>query len=38
VTESVVTVLGMPADEARRICRLPLPDLDAVGSVSVRSG
>jgi AcrR family transcriptional regulator len=36
VTESVLAVLGMPADEARRICRLPLPDLDTLGSV--RSG
>ena len=36
VTESVLAVLGMPADEAHRICRLPLPDLDTVGSVRSR--
>ena len=27
VTEHVLTLLGMPLDEAQRICRLPLPDL-----------
>lgn len=27
VTEHVLALLGMSADEARRICRLPLPDL-----------
>jgi AcrR family transcriptional regulator len=31
VTEHVLTVLGMSADEARRICRLPLPDLASLG-------
>ncbi|PRC43377.1 TetR family transcriptional regulator [Mycobacterium sp. ITM-2017-0098] len=30
VTEHVLTVLGMPADEARRICCLPLPDFDVL--------
>jgi len=29
VTEHVLVLLGMPADEARRICQLPLPDLDS---------
>ncbi|MBJ7336925.1 TetR/AcrR family transcriptional regulator [Mycolicibacterium sp.] len=31
VTEHVLTLLGMPADEANRICRLPLPDLASLG-------
>jgi AcrR family transcriptional regulator len=31
VTEHVLTVLGMSADDARRICRLPLPDVDTLG-------
>lgn len=31
VTERILMVLGMPADEARRICQLPLPDIDSVG-------
>ncbi len=31
VTEHVLTVLGMPADEAHRICQLPLPDIDTPG-------
>lgn len=31
VTEHVLTVLGLSADEARRICRLPLPDFDTLG-------
>jgi AcrR family transcriptional regulator len=30
VTEHVLMLLGMPADEARRICRLPLPDFDSL--------
>jgi len=29
VTEHVLGLLGMPADEDRRICQLPLPDLDS---------
>lgn len=28
VTEHVLVLLGMPADEARRICELPLPEVD----------
>jgi AcrR family transcriptional regulator len=28
VTEHVLVLLGMPADEARRICELPLPEAD----------
>jgi AcrR family transcriptional regulator len=31
VTEHVLTLLGMPVDEAHRICRLPLPDLATLG-------
>jgi AcrR family transcriptional regulator len=31
VTEHVLTLLGMPADEARRLCELPLPDLESLG-------
>lgn len=31
VTEHVLILLGMAADEARRICRLPLPDFDSLG-------
>lgn len=31
VTEHVLKLLGMPADEARRICQLPLPDLATFG-------
>jgi AcrR family transcriptional regulator len=31
VTEHVLVLLGMPADEAHRICQLPLPDLAAEG-------
>jgi AcrR family transcriptional regulator len=31
VTVHVLTVLGMPADEARRLCALPLPDLGSAG-------
>ncbi|MEV0671513.1 TetR/AcrR family transcriptional regulator [Mycobacterium sp. NPDC050441] len=30
VTENLLTLLGMPADEAHRICRQPLPDLSAI--------
>lgn len=29
VTEHVLTLLGMDADEAHRICQLPLPELDS---------
>jgi AcrR family transcriptional regulator len=32
VTEHVLRLLGMPADEARRICQLPLPDFEALGA------
>jgi len=32
VTEHVLVLLGMPADEARRICQLPLPDLDSLNA------
>jgi len=28
VTEDLLRMLGIPADEARDICRRPLPDLD----------
>ena len=28
VTEDLLRMLGVPADEAREICRRPLPDLD----------
>lgn len=31
VTEYVLVLLGMPADEAQRICQLPLPDIDVLG-------
>ena len=31
VTEHVLQLLGMAADEAHRICQLPLPDLGALG-------
>ncbi len=31
VTEHVLTLLGMPADEAHRICQQPLPDLASLG-------
>ena len=31
VTAHVLVVLGMPADEARRLCQQPLPDIGAVG-------
>ena len=31
VTEHVLKLLGMPADEASRICQLPLPDLATFG-------
>jgi len=31
VTEHVLTVLGMSADEAHRICALPLPDIESLG-------
>jgi AcrR family transcriptional regulator len=30
VTEDVLRIFGLPADEAREICRRPLPDLDEV--------
>lgn len=30
VTEKVLAVLGMPADEAQRICALPLPEIDTL--------
>jgi AcrR family transcriptional regulator len=29
VTEDVLRLFGLPADEARKICRRPLPDLDS---------
>jgi AcrR family transcriptional regulator len=32
VTEHVLVLLGMPAEEARRICQLPLPDLDSTNA------
>jgi AcrR family transcriptional regulator len=32
VTEHVLRLLGMPTDEARRICQLPLPDFDSLGA------
>ena len=31
VTEDVLRLFGVPADEAREICRRPLPDLEAFG-------
>jgi hypothetical protein len=31
VTDHVLTLLGMSADEAHRICQLPLPDLASPG-------
>ena len=31
VTAHVLIVLGMPADEAHRICQLPLPDINSPG-------
>ncbi len=31
VTEHVLTLLGMDADEAHRICQLPLPDIASLG-------
>jgi AcrR family transcriptional regulator len=31
VTEHVLTLLGMAADEAHRICQLPLPDITSLG-------
>lgn len=31
VTEDVLRLFGMPTDEAREICRRPLPDLDDTG-------
>lgn len=34
VTEHVLKMLGMPGDEAHRICQLPLPDIDTL----VRAG
>ena len=30
VTEDVLRLFGLPADEAREICRRPLPDLEGV--------
>lgn len=33
VTEHVLTLLGMPVDEARRISELPLPDIDSLPQV-----
>ncbi|MBZ5739143.1 TetR/AcrR family transcriptional regulator [Nocardioides mangrovi] len=30
MTEDILRMLGVPEDEARRICALPLPDLEAV--------
>jgi hypothetical protein len=30
VTEDVLRLFGMPADEAREICQRPLPDLDGL--------
>jgi AcrR family transcriptional regulator len=32
VTEHVLRLLGMTADEAHRICQLPLPDFDSLGA------
>ena len=32
VTEKVLTMLGMAPEEARRICRLPLPGIDTLSS------
>jgi AcrR family transcriptional regulator len=32
VTEHVLRLLGMTADEARRICQLPLPDFESLGA------
>jgi hypothetical protein len=29
VTEDVLRLFGLPADEAREICRRPLPDLES---------
>lgn len=34
VTEHVLKVLGMPADEAHRICALALPDIDTLGQTA----
>jgi hypothetical protein len=37
ITESLLTLYGMSAEEARRICEIPLPDLSAIadaGSVA----
>jgi hypothetical protein len=31
VTENVLRLFGLSADEARSICQRPLPDLDAWG-------
>src|SRR5262249_34005778 len=30
VTEDVLRLFGLPVDEAREICRRPLPDIDGV--------
>jgi hypothetical protein len=30
VTEDLLRMLGVPADEAREICQRPLPDLDTL--------
>ena len=38
VTEDVLRLFGLPADEAREICSRPLPDLDSVGETEVAAG
>ncbi len=34
VTEDVLRLFGLPADEAHEICTRPLPDLDDAGSAA----
>ena len=36
VTEHVLRLLGMPDDEAHRICQLPLADITSLGSSSTQ--
>jgi AcrR family transcriptional regulator len=36
VTESVLRMFGVPADDAHAICQRPLPDLDAWGEPDIR--
>lgn len=31
VTENVLTLFGLSAEEAHRLCRMPLPDLEVDG-------